>query len=84
MASRYPIRVDDEGFVFAGAAGGWNTKPAIQYYGRGRRAFGPYTFTTGGSVDLPSNADARGLGRVWMTVPASRSSMVTTIENPVG
>ena len=84
LASKYPIRVDEEGFVFAGAAGGWNTKPAIQYYGRGRRAFGPYTFTTGGSVDLPANADARGLGRVWMTVPASRTTMVTTIENPIG
>ena len=84
LAGRYPIRVDEEGFVFAGAAGGWNTKPAIQYYGRGRRAFGPYTFTTGGSVSLPRDAAPRGVGRVWMTVPASRSEMITTIENPVG
>ena len=84
LASKYPIRVDDEGFVFAGAGGGWNTKPAIQYYGRGRRAFGPYTFTTGGSVSLPRDAAPRGIGRVWMTVPASRTTMITTIENPIG
>ena len=84
LASKYPIRVDEEGFVFAGASGGWNTKPAIQYHGRGRRAFGPYTFTTGGSVSLPRDAGPQGIGRVWMTVPASRTTMVTTIENPVG
>lgn len=84
LASKYPIRVDEDGFVFAGAGGGWNTKPAIQYYGRGRRAFGPYTFTTGGSVALPRDAGPRGTGRVWMTVPATRREMLTTIENPVG
>ena len=84
LASKYPIRIDEEGFVFAGGSGGWNTKPAIQYYGRGRRVFGPYTFSTGGSVRLPSNPPPHGEGRVWMSVPASRTAMITTIENPVG
>ena len=32
-----------------------NTKPAIQYVARGRRPFGPYTFTTGGAVRLETD-----------------------------
>jgi hypothetical protein len=77
-----PLRTDDEGFVFAGAAGGWNTKPAIQYHGRGRRAYGPYEFTSGGSVRLPAGAAKTGEGRVWMRIPAGRTTMLTTVENP--
>ncbi|HKG93531.1 MAG TPA: hypothetical protein VKA84_16605, partial [Gemmatimonadaceae bacterium] len=50
LAAANPLRVDPEGFVFAGGSGGWNTKPAIQYFPRGRRPYGPYEFTTGGSV----------------------------------
>jgi len=82
LRAQNPLRTDDEGFVFAGAAGGWNIRPAIQYYGRGRRAFGPYEFSTGGSVRLPKGAGRTGEGRVWMRVPAGRIAMRTTVENP--
>src|SRR5215208_1021714 len=107
LAAANPLRVDPEGFVFAGGSGGWNTKPAIQYFPRGRRPYGPYEFTTGGSVrpvkvgggtgvaaaaaddpeiDAGGGGTLRGVGagegRVWMRVPAGRTMMLTTIENP--
>jgi beta-galactosidase len=81
LAARNPIRVDEQGFVFAGGAGGWNTRPAIQYFARGRRPFGPYTYTTGGSVQLPKDHGPEGVGRVWMRVPFARTTMITTVEN---
>jgi hypothetical protein len=83
LQKKYPVSVDSEGFVLAGGHGGWNTKPAIQYVARGRRPFGPYTFTSGGSVTTGKNAGA-GEGRVWIRIPDGRTMMVTTIENPVG
>ncbi|MEJ7759876.1 MAG: hypothetical protein WKF55_09855 [Gemmatimonadaceae bacterium] len=82
LASRYPLTLDAEGNTLAGGAGGWNTKPAIQYVPRGRRVFGPYTFTSGGSVQLPKGSSPRGEGRFWIRVPASRRTMLTTVSNP--
>jgi hypothetical protein len=82
IASKYPITVNEEGFWVAGTAGGWNTRPAIQYFGRGRRPYGPYQFTTGGSVQVVKGNEAAGRGLVWLRVPAGRRSMVTTVENP--
>lgn len=82
LRDKYPLRIDDEGFHFAGAAGGWNTRPAIQYVPRGRRPFGPYEFTLGGAVRLPDGAGAVGEGRVWLRLPEDRSRMVTTVWNP--
>lgn len=83
LADRYPITVSDDGFVYAGGSGGWNTKPGIQYVGKGRRPFGPYTFSYGGSVTLPKGALPYGEGRVWLRVPSSRRTMITTVSNPV-
>ena len=82
LATKYPIHVDEEGFWFAGGNGGWNTKPAIQYFGRGRRAYGPYDFSAGGAVRLPKEHDALGEGRVWLRTAPGRTRMTTTIENP--
>ncbi|HXG73007.1 MAG TPA: hypothetical protein VNJ04_20630, partial [Gemmatimonadaceae bacterium] len=79
----YPVTVDANGFVYAGGSGGWNTKPAIQYFARGRRPFGPYSFSYGGSVVLPTNAARMGEGRVVLRVPAARRTMLTTVSNPV-
>ena len=81
LAERYPIRVDDEGYVYAGGEGGWNSKPAVQYVARGRRPFGPYTFTIGGSQQLADDAGPEGEGSFWGRLPAGRTRMVTTIEN---
>lgn len=83
LKDRYPITVDENGFVQAGGGGGWNTKPAVQYVGKGRRPFGPYTFTSGGSVVLPRNHAPLGEGRFWLRIPANRTTMVTTVNNPV-
>jgi hypothetical protein len=82
LQKKYPVSVDSEGFAFAGGNGGWNTKPAIQYVAHGRRPFGPYSFTTGGSVTTGKNTGA-GEGRVWLRIPEGRTTMITTIENPV-
>lgn len=83
LANVYPITVNENGFAYAGGSGGWNTKPAVQYVGKGRRPYGPYSFSYGGSVVIPENAPRHGEGRVWLRVPASRRTMVTTVRNPV-
>jgi hypothetical protein len=83
MQADNPIRVDSiEGWQIAGGAGGWNTKPSIQYVPRGRRPFGPYWFTSGGSEQLTDDAGPQGRGTVWLRVPAGRSVMTTRVWNP--
>lgn len=83
LRERYPLRVDERGFHFAGGRGGWNTRPSIQYVGKGRRPYGPYVFSLGGSVRLPEGAGAVGEGRFKVRVPADRTRMITTVWNPV-
>jgi hypothetical protein len=82
IATKYPLSVDAQGFWFAGGTSGWNTKPAIQYVPRGRRPFGPYTFTTGGAVSVEKKGTA-GEGKVWLRIPDGRTMMTTTVQNPV-
>jgi hypothetical protein len=82
VAEDYPVHVDSLGFWFAGSAGGWNTRPAIQYVGRGRRPFGPFGFTTGGSVQEDKSSGQTGEGRVWLRAPDGVRTMVTTVDNP--
>lgn len=77
-----PVRTDEQGFVFAGSGGGWNTRPAIQYVGRGRRPFGPYEFSLGGAVRLPKEHGPEGEGVFWARVPPGRRVMLTTVSNP--
>ena len=82
LKEKYPVSVDDQGFVLAGGEGGWNTKPAVQYVARGRRPFGPYTFTSGGSVKVTGAKDGPGEGRVRFRIPDGRTTMLTTVNNP--
>jgi hypothetical protein len=82
LESRYPLNIDSIGFQFAGDRGGWNTKPAIQYVARGRRAFGPYHFDLFGAAKLPKDGDILGTGRFWLRVPNGTHAMSTTVENP--
>lgn len=82
LQAQNPVRIDAEGFWLAGGeAGGWNTRPAVQYVGRGRRPYGPYTFTSGGSYRL-ADPGAPGHGRLWWRVPAERRVLHTLVENP--
>ncbi|MBW3553170.1 MAG: glycosyl hydrolase family 2, partial [Gemmatimonadetes bacterium] len=83
LREKYPLRVDERGFHFAGGGGGWNTRPSIQYVGKGRRPYGPYGFSLGGSVRLPDGAGTVGEGRFKLRVPADRTRMITTVWNPV-
>ena len=82
LQARYPITIDEDGFWTAGDAGGWNTRPAVQYVPRGRRPFGPYEFTAGGAYRLPQEHGPDGEGRVWMRVPTGRLAMLNTVQNP--
>lgn len=82
LRERYPLRIDEDGFQFAGARGGWNSRPAIQYVASGRRPFGPYYFDLFGTAQLPEEHDAMGTGRFWLRVPAGTGVMTTTVENP--
>jgi hypothetical protein len=82
LVKTYPLSVDEEGFWFAGGTSGWNTKPAIQYVAKGRRPYGPFTFTSGGSVQIAKGSTV-GEGRVYLGVPEGKSTMVTTLQNPV-
>lgn len=82
LEKRYPLRIDEDGFHFAGPRGGWNSRPAIQYVASGRRPFGPYYFDVFGTAQLPKEHDAVGTGRFWLRVPAGTSVMTTTVENP--
>jgi uncharacterized membrane protein len=82
LRERYPLRMDEDGFQFAGPRGGWNSRPAIQYVASGRRPFGPYYFDIFGTAQLPKGHDAMGTGRFWLRVPAGTAAMTTTVENP--
>jgi beta-galactosidase len=82
LEAKYPVSIDKEGFVLAGGEGGWNTKPAVQYVARGRRPFGPYTFTSGGSVKVTGPKGAPGEGRIRLRIPEGRTTMLTTASNP--
>lgn len=82
VKEKYPLVVDEEGFHFARSRGGWNTRPSIQYEPEGRRPFGPYEFTLGGSVRLPDDHADHGEGSFWLRVPEGRSTMQTTVRNP--
>ena len=84
LAETYPIRIDEDGFHYAGGSGGWNSKPSVQYVPDGRRPFGPYEFSLGGSVRLPRQHAASGEGRFWCRIPAGRTHMLTTVLNPAG
>lgn len=83
LEPKYPLTIDDDGFWLAGGeAGGWNTRPAVQYVARGRRPFGPYEFTSGGAYRLPEGAGPLGEGRAWWRVPAGRTMIMITVLNP--
>lgn len=82
LESTYPLRMDADGFLFAGGGGGWNSKPAVQYVPRGRRPFGQYAFSDGGSLRLPREHGPEGAGTVWLRTRPGLTSITTTVENP--
>ncbi len=77
-----PTTVDRMGYWYAGEhAGGWNTRPGVQYMPHGRRPFAPFTYSRGGNV-IAQGDDRQAGGEFFAEVPAGRSRMVTTVENP--
>lgn len=83
LEKKLPLRIDAEGFHFAGSGGGWNSNPSVQYVAKGRRPFGPYGFSLGGAVQLPKDHGPVGEGMFWCRVPNGRNRMITTISNPM-
>lgn len=79
---RYEVKIDEYGYQYAGAYGGWNSKPGVQYVPYGRRPMGPFTFSRGGSP-LISKTSVCGEGYFYMTLPGHRKTMLTVLENPV-
>jgi hypothetical protein len=82
LRARFPVRVTPEGWQLAGGPGGWNTKPAVQYVAHGRRPFGPFGYTSGGSERIAGDPEAPGTGGFRARLPAGRTRMRTTVRNP--
>lgn len=76
----YPLKVDKLGYQYAGSYGGWNTKPAIQYVGDGRRIVAPFTFSRGGSTIIDEKT-GEGEGFFYVSISATPQNMYTVIEN---
>jgi len=74
--------VDEYGYQYAGAYGGWNSKPGVQYVAYGRRPMAPFTFSRGGSP-LISKTSGKGEGYFYMKLPERKKTMITVLENPV-
>lgn len=83
LEKKYPLRVTEEGHHLAGAGGGWNTRPSIQYVPSGRRPFGPYSFSLGGMPRRVDKDSQIGEGRFWCRIPSDRTRMVTSVWNPI-
>jgi hypothetical protein len=82
LEAKNPVTIDTVGFHVAGARGGWNTRPAIQYVARGRRPFGPYRLDLFGSPRLPKDRAPLGTGHLWLRVADGTRVMSTAVENP--
>lgn len=77
------IVIHKDGHQFAGAAGGWNTRPGIQYVPFGRRPFGPYVHGTwAGTPALVDKKSTEGEGRFWCRIPAGKTKAVHHVWNP--
>lgn len=79
---KLPTVYDDMGYWYAGEkAGGWNTKPGVQYMPYGRRPFSNFTYSSGGNVVAQGdNRNAKGF--FLADVPQGSRQMVTTVLNP--
>lgn len=77
------IVVHRDGHEFAGSAGGWNTRPGIQYVPYGRRPFGPYVHGGWSGTPLPvDRQNPVGEGRFWCRIPAGKTVVTHRVFNP--
>ena len=79
---KYKLKIDEYGYQYAGAYGGWNSKPGVQYVPYGRRPMAPFTFSRGGSP-LIDKTSVTGEGYFYITLPEKKNIMTTVLENPV-
>ena len=76
------IQVTKDGYEIAGAEGGWNTSPGLQYVYYGRRPFGPYILRGFGNVPEPENSESNiGQGTFWCSIPSGKSIASTLVWN---
>ena len=80
--AKYKLKIDEYGYQYAGAYGGWNSKPGVQYVPYGRRPMAPFTFSRGGSP-LIEKSSVTGEGYFYITLPEKKNIMITVLENPV-
>ena len=80
--TKYKLKIDEYGYQYAGAYGGWNSKPGVQYVPYGRRPMAPFTFSRGGSP-LIEKSSVTGEGYFYITLPEKKNIMITVLENPV-
>jgi hypothetical protein len=62
--------------------GEWNTRPGEQFVPAGRRAIGPYGYSTATSMVESDRNAPNGTGFFHASLPPGRTAMVTTVENP--
>lgn len=79
---KYKLKIDEYGYQYAGAYGGWNSKPGVQYVPYGRRPMAPFTFSRGGSP-LIDKTSVTGEGYFYITLSEKKNIMTTVLENPV-
>jgi hypothetical protein len=82
LEKKYSLYVDEYGYQLAGAVGGWNTKPGIQYVPNGRRAVAPFSFSSGGNTVILKNSK-EGEGFFYASLPSGKGCMYTVFENVV-
>jgi hypothetical protein len=77
------ITLTEEGDMFEGASGGFNTRPGIPYIHNGRRPYGPYSLVGFGNVPHPDNVNNNiGEGTFWCRIPTGKTIASTIVWNP--
>ncbi len=82
QAESLPVQTDAQGYQYGGGYGGWNTRPGVQYVGRGRRPFAPFSFSAGGSIVVAAADQGKpGTGFFLARIPNAAKTMETVFEN---
>ncbi len=72
------ITVTKDGHEFAGGAGGWNSRPGIQYVAYGRRPFGPYAHRSWSGVPAYATANASAASAPKSPDPANDETEIVS------
>jgi len=62
--------------------GAWNVRPGDQFAPHGRSLLGPYGYTTSTSLRDLNSKSKTASGIFWARIPAGKSRVLTSVENP--